>query len=411
MKEKTQKNTFKTAELFCGIGGFRLAADALNIKTIWANDLEEMAATVYIHNFGEENFYKGNICDLSNDIPNHDILTAGFPCQPFSSAGKKMGIGDRRGTLFSEIVKILHEKKPRFFILENVKRLLSMDSGRHFIIILNALTQAGYAVEWRVLNTIWFGLPQYRERIIIVGWQNRDHCSYLYHPDQQINQNLNDSVKLNTDSIQKIIEHQYKFKSWGLAWEDFVIDQDLKSPPCLINPEIRLHHILEENPDLTFFFTEDTLKRIEKSEKVDRYFNGVEILYNQKGGARMGYSVFGINGVAPTLTSTTSRHYERYKIGNHYRRLTNIEYARLQGFPDGHCQKISPYHQYKLFGNAVSPPLVKWVMNRLVQKYYSPVVLNQSVSTQQLELFSVFPDALPSTTDHIPAEMITTNTP
>jgi DNA (cytosine-5)-methyltransferase 1 len=386
-KEKSPISMLRTVELFCGIGGFRIAADALNIKTIWANDIEEMAASVYMYNFGKENFYKGNICEISSDIPKHDILTAGFPCQPFSSAGKKMGISDSRGTLFSEIVKVLYEQKPSFFILENVKRLLSMDSGRHFATILNSLTQAGYSVEWRVLNTIWFGLPQHRERIIIVGWRNSDFRSYLYRNDQEFKKNSQCAVEFSDNSIQKIIEHQYKFKSWGLAWKDFFIDRDIKYPPCCMNPNVRLHHILEESPDLAFFFTEDTLKRIKKSEKVDRYFNGVEILYNQKGGARMGYSIFGINGVAPTLTSTTSRHYERYKVGDHYRRLTNVEYARLQGFSDNHCKEIKPYHQYKLFGNAVPPPLVKWVMNRLIQGHCSPVVLNQSIAGKQLELF------------------------
>ncbi|MDB9493645.1 DNA (cytosine-5-)-methyltransferase [Spirulina major CS-329] len=387
MKKKASETVLKTVELFCGIGGFRVAADALNIRTVWANDIEERAAVVYTKNFGRENFYQGDIRNVLNSIPNHDILTAGFPCQPFSSAGKKMGIGDPRGTLFSEIVRILYEKKPKFFVLENVKRLLSMDSGRHFKTILDSLTQAGYLVEWRVLNTIWFGLPQYRERVILVGYRNGDLRSYLYQNDQELKRNPNYPVKFKSDSIQTIIEHQNKFKSWGLAWKNFVIDQEVKHPPCCIHPEIRLHHILEESPNLTFFFTEDTLKRIENSERVFRYFNGVEILYNQKGGARMGYSIFGINGVAPTLTSTTSRHYERYKIGNHYRRLTNVEYARLQGFPDGHCQEIPPYHQYRLFGNAVPPPLVKWVMNRLVQEHFSPVILNQPVAGKQLELF------------------------
>jgi DNA (cytosine-5)-methyltransferase 1 len=140
--------------------------------------------------------------------------------------------------------------------------------------------------------------------------------------------------------------------------------------------------VLEKSPDDVFFFTEDTIERIKNSEEVNRFFNGVEILYNQKGGARMGYSIFGTSGVAPTLTCTTSRHYERYKIGNKFRRLTNIEYARIQGFPDNHCQSATRYDQYRLYGNAVPPQLVKWAIDRAVNGKY--VVLNATVSQQEL---------------------------
>ncbi len=94
------------------------------------------------------------------------------------------------------------------------------------------------------------------------------------------------------------------------------------------------------------FFNEDSEERIKNSVKVDRYYGGVQILYNQKGGARMGYSIFGVKGVAPTLTCTTSRHYERYQIQNEFRRLTNIEYARIQGFPDNHDDKWYVYKAY-----------------------------------------------------------------
>jgi DNA (cytosine-5)-methyltransferase 1 len=385
MPDNSQNNVLTTAEFFCGIGGFRLAADALNLQTVWANDIDAKAATVYMDNFNETNFHHGDIRQIVSDIPEHNILTAGFPCQPFSSAGKKKGIGDLRGTLFSEIVKILEIKQPDFLILENVKRLLSMDSGHHFLTILNALTQAGYVVEWRVLNAVWFGLPQYRERVILIGWKNHELRSYLHDSDVK-SQNHSSLIRIKKSQIQRIQEHYYKFKNWGLAWDDLIFEENLESPPCQINSDIRLHHILELNPKPEFFFTEDTLRRIEQSEKVDRYFNGVEILYNQKGGARMGYSIFGVNGFAPTLTSTTSRHYERYKIDDQYRRLTNIEYARLQGFPDNHCRKISPYHQYKLYGNAVPPNLIKWVMSRLIQNNFSSVSLGQEDFNSQLEL-------------------------
>src|SRR5208283_5141679 len=110
--------------------------------------------------------------------------------------------------------------------------------------------------------------------------------------------------------------------------------------------------ILQDNVAAEFDFTEATLKWVSANTPVNRFVQGVEILSNQEGGARMGYTIFGIEGVAPTLTSTTSRHYERYKIGNRYRRLTNVEYARIQGFPDDHCAGMALHDQYALLGNA-----------------------------------------------------------
>jgi len=126
----------KTVELFAGIGGFRIAADKCNLKTIWANDINENAVKVYKNNYGENSIIKGDINDLINEIPDHDLLTGGFPCQPFSKAGKKLGIQDYRGTLFESIVNILSLKKPEYFILENVNSLLYMNNGNKIGFIL-----------------------------------------------------------------------------------------------------------------------------------------------------------------------------------------------------------------------------------------------------------------------------------
>ncbi len=123
--------------------------------------------------------------------------------------------------------------------------------------------------------------------------------------------------------------------------------------------------VLQSQVSPEFDFTESTVERLKASKNVKRYVDGVQIISNQSGGARMGYTVFGINGLAPTLTSTASRHYERYKVGDRYRRLTNVEYARLQGFPDDHCSAVSVYDQYALYGNAVPPPMVAWILRRV----------------------------------------------
>ncbi len=385
--------TYTAIELFCGIGGFRLACDDLQIKTIWANDIDPKAAIVYQSQFGSEGFYLGDLRIFFDEIPSHDILTAGFPCQPFSSAGKKMGIHDPRGTLFSEIVKVIDQHRPQFFVLENVKRLLSMQNGSHFATILDAFASLKYFIEWRVVNAAWFGLPQNRERVLIVGCRDLDNVSYLYANPDLDDHSQSQFVPLNTDQLQAIETHGKRFASWGVAKDGMFFDQDLHYSCIGHTHQMKVRDILEDHPDEQFFFTEDTLARIQDSEKVNRYFNGVEILYNQKGGARMGYSIFGINGLAPTLTSTTSRHYERYQVGSEYRRLTNIEYARLQGFPDRHCREIAPYHQYALLGNAVPPAMVKWVLRRMIDGVYSPMIEGtypwQQQSEQQLELFQL----------------------
>src|SRR4051812_16213164 len=111
----------KTVELFAGIGGFRVAAEKFHLETVWANDCCPKASKVYRNQFGSEKFHEGDVNQLLADIPVHDVLTAGFPCQPFSSAGKKKGIRDPRGTLFSKVVDVLRNRRPKFFVLENVK--------------------------------------------------------------------------------------------------------------------------------------------------------------------------------------------------------------------------------------------------------------------------------------------------
>ena len=140
-----------------------------------------------------------------------------------------------------------------------------------------------------------------------------------------------------------------------------------------------LKDVLEPQVNTSFDFTDETLKRIQNSQYINKYYNDVQILYNQSGGARMGYSIFGIDGVAPTLTASTSRHYERYKVGDRFRRLTNTEYARIQGFPDNHCSVLSPYNQYKLYGNAVPPQIVSFVFRRVLLNNYR-VIEGASIS-------------------------------
>ena len=364
-------------EMFAGIGGFHLGMKSAGIRVSWANDLDGLAIKVYESNFGRGSIVPGDMREiLARDVPKHDLLTAGFPCQSFSAAGKKMGIKDlTRGTLFEEIVKVLERHEPRFFFLENVKRLLTMEDGRHFRVILEALSSLGYFVEWRIINPLQFGIPQNRDRVFIFGTKVAglgDHRETLeelsvFLTQDDLNELMLPDSKAITDWMIPFQKMRRRNDSWGIAYKDKVYSQDL---PDLYDLKRMsgLKEILEENPPSEFDFTEQTLGRLDASSEVHDYVNGVEVLYNQRGGARMGYTIFGTNGVAPTLTASTSRHYERYKIGGRFRRLTHVEYARLMGFPDDWCRVASSYDQYRLYGNAVVPACVQWTCKRIGKK-------------------------------------------
>jgi len=365
----------KAVELFAGIGGFRLGMANANIETIWANDINELSCQVYESNFGKDSLALGDINKIPiSDIPNHHLLTAGFPCQPFSPAGKKLGVRDCvRGTLFERIVEIIDKKQPKYFFLENVKRLLTMENGYHFRVILNALSELDYFIEWRIISPISFGIPQNRDRIFIFGTKLNS-----VHINSQLLQNtsvfltqtdltdLENIEELLEKDMMPIVENKGKNYNWGIAYKNKMLTLNLSTLPD-IKPRQKLKDILQDDSivDPQFDFTSDTLERIKKSKAVHRYCQGVELLYNQDGGARLGYTIFGINGIASTLTASTSRHYERYQIGDKFRRLTNIEYARLMGFPDDWCRIARIYDQYALFGNAIVPACVEWVCQRI----------------------------------------------
>ncbi len=362
--------TLKTIEMFAGIGGFRLAADSLGLETVWANDIDEKACIVYGDRFGKNAIAQDDVrqIDLSA-IPDHDVLTGGFPCQPFSNAGKKQGIEDPRGTLFQSIVDVLRIKQPRYFVLENVKRLLEMEKGRHFATILNSLSELNYRIEWRLLKATDFGLAQNRQRVFIVGLRSdisaADHLQLASESELSMIDPSERELLLCPERWFPLDRPVATFPSWGVCLNGTFFGADLQAfeerfPPVL------LADVIEQQVDCKFDFTEITERWLHKNTPVERFVDGVEILSNQAGGARMGYTIFGINGVAPTLTASTSRHYERYRVGNRYRRLTNIEYARLQGFPSDHCDTASVYDQYILYGNAVPPPMARWVIRRVL---------------------------------------------
>ena len=161
----------KFIDLFAGIGGIRIPFDELGYTNVFASEWNDAACDTYEANFGHRP--AGDITQIdARDIPAHDVLLAGFPCQAFSIMGKMKGFDDARGTMFFEIARILDYRKPKAILLENVKQLTTHDRGRTFAVILELLDQLGYHVKWKVLNALDFGVPQKRERIIIVGFRS-----------------------------------------------------------------------------------------------------------------------------------------------------------------------------------------------------------------------------------------------
>ena len=157
------------SDLFCGIGGFHYAAQSLGLRCAFACDIDESARAQYERNFGMRPI--GDIHEVKGDqIPPHDILFGGFPCQPFSIIGNRQGLQDGRGGLIFEIVRILRHRRPKAFVLENVRQFSTLGKGAVIRQVIDALEGAGYACEWRVLNALDYGLPQKRERTIIVGF-------------------------------------------------------------------------------------------------------------------------------------------------------------------------------------------------------------------------------------------------
>lgn len=182
-------------DLFAGIGGMRIPFEELGGKCVFTSEVDPSCQKMYESNFGEIPY--GDICEIkAKDIPNHDLLLAGFPCQSFSIIGNGHGFADTRGTLFFEIKRILKVKKPHAFLLENVKQLKSHDKGKTFKVIMNHLHELGYYVHWKILNALHYGVPQKRERIFIVGFKK----NYVFRFPPPTNECLSLEAVLEDDA-------------------------------------------------------------------------------------------------------------------------------------------------------------------------------------------------------------------
>lgn len=305
--------TYRSIDLFAGIGGTRLGFTLTGrVNVVFSSEFNKFSAKTYAANFGEEP--SGDITQIdAKDIPDHDILVGGFPCQAFSQAGKKQGFNDARGTLFFEIARILKEKRPKAFLLENVKNLRGHDQGKTFATIIGILNELGYDVHAQVLAAKDFGVPQNRERIYIVGFDKEKVRNY----------------------------------------KDF----RFPIPP---KPKTKLGNILEQNVDKKYTIS-DKLWQGHQRRKHD----------NAAAGKGFGYSLF--NEESPYASTISARYYKDgseiliEQKGKNPRKITPREAARLQGFPEQYIIPVSDTQAYKQFGNSVAVPVVNAVAKEIIR--------------------------------------------
>ena len=318
-------------DLFCGIGGIRLGMEYAGFSCIMSSDINTECQRTYKENFGE--MPQGDITLIDEKyIPNHDILCAGFPCQPFSISGKQKGFEDTRGTLFFEICRIINEKKPHVVFLENVKHLVHHDHGQTLDAILTKLEELGYTVSWRVLNGVDFGVPQNRERIIIIGSRSRKF----------------DFDKVKTKKRGRLLDFLDKEGDFEFLHPD--------EYTLLENPK--------QQPASGLIFAGYRNKSI---RKVGVRPGTVHLSRVHKQPNRI-YSVFGIH---PTLPSQeTSGRFFILTEDNRVRKLTLDECWRIMGFPESYKKISAAGEQYKQLGNSVCVPMIAAVANEIKNQFF-----------------------------------------
>lgn len=422
-------------DLFAGTGGMRLgleqAAKELGIDTkcVFSSEINKNAAKSYKLNFEED-----PLCDITtvdaDSIPDFDFLLAGFPCQAFSYAGRMRGFADTRGTLFFDIERILEAKKPRYFLLENVRGLTSHDRGKTFEVIVNRLKGLGYVVKHYLLNSSNFGIPQNRVRIYIFGSLDRDinlninsclgaadtHKFFYKNKKKQMGlfeSRINETLLVKdileekvskkyycsldfTNRLKKVVGndlnklHGYRLidyrggrsiHSWELGLKGECTSNEIKLMNSLIaNRRKKIFGTHQDGKSLTkeqirTFFDVFDLDEILESLVNKNYLSCRNGRYNPVSG-NMSFEVFKFlepEGISITLTSSDC---DRLGIvqNNYPRRLTPRECARLQGFPDTYKLIDDDRAVYHQMGNAVTVTVVQSILEEFLEKNYTRTI-------------------------------------
>lgn len=323
-------SSYKFIDLFAGIGGFRLAMESFGAKCVFSSEIDKHAQNVYKLNYKE--LPNGDITEINEkDIPKHEILCGGFPCQAFSISGKQLGFSDTRGTLFFEIARIVKEHQPKLLFLENVKNFARHDNGNTLKIVKKTLEELGYNVFFDVLNASNFGVPQSRERIYILGFRKDLGVSDFSFPKSN-------GIKTN---LQNILEDENKI--------------DI-TKYCINRNDIKLNDVkIEKN--LLEMYPQKPIRigSINKGGQGERIYHpfGHAITLSAYGGG-----VAGKTGC--------------YLINGKYRRLTEKEVARVSGFPENFVFHSSKSQTYKQFGNTVVVNVLQEILNKIVKENILP---------------------------------------
>lgn len=325
---REDRKMYRSIDLFAGIGGIRLGFEQAfgnDIKTVFVSEWDKKAVETYKANFDDKIDIAGDITEVNeNDIPEHDILLAGFPCQAFSLAGHKKGFEDARGTLFFDVARIIKRHNPKVVFCENVKNLVNHDRGRTFKVIKEILEELGYVVFYKVLNSKNFGVPQNRERIYIVAFQKGIAPNTFDFPEKT------DDTKVIKDIVE---EHEVSPKYY-----------------------------------LSTAYLESLKKHKERHASKGNGF-GYEIRSTD---SVAGAIVCGGMGrernliIDNRLTNFTPVTHIKGEINREFvRKMTPREWARLQGFPNDFKFVVADTHLYKQFGNSVTVPVIRAIAEKI----------------------------------------------
>ena len=337
-----EKKKYKGIDLFCGIGGFRLAMKENNVQCVFSSDIDKFARETY-----SANFYDVPVGDITrvdvSDIPSFDILTAGFPCQPFSYAGLGRGFEDQtRGTLFFDICRIVQYHRPKMIFLENVKGLVSHKNGETLKTILNNLKNLGYDTHWKVLSSLNYGLPQKRERWYCVAFDKKVTFDF---PKPIIGKpilrdivdiaNNSSELKLTNFELDRI---QYHFTH--CHEKERVRHDNSKYAPTTKKGKYGIFSFQKPDGSLRFHVGDTAKTQIQEAfyACLDTY--------------------------APTIIAGRTP-----KLWDLKRKLSVLEAKRLQGFPDSFSMPVSDHQAYKQLGNSVSVPIITKIMRAMIETY------------------------------------------
>jgi DNA (cytosine-5)-methyltransferase 1 len=343
---------YKFIDLFCGIGGFRYAFEELGCECVFSSDIDKFANETYKSNFGELPF--GDITKISEKhIPNFDILLAGFPCQPFSFSGRQEGFEDKtRGTLFFDIVRIIKHHKPKMFLLENVKGLKSNNGGETLKTIEDTLTQLGYNINWTIIDSLKFGVPQKRERWYCVGFDK--DIEFEFPTGKNEIPKLKDIIieEFNNDSSLKLTDFETERIKFHFKSNEIRVKHDnSKYAPNTKKGKHGIYSFQKADGSLRFHVGDASKTQIQEA-----FYSCLET-----------YACTIIANRTPKLWDIN-------------RKLSVREAARLQGFPDTFKFPVSNAQAYKQLGNSVVVPVIKAIGEKMLESY--------SKSIRKINLFS-----------------------